>query len=160
MKLPDRVIGQIRVVGSNDRISVNRQMAIIAFLNVALERLNLRDWHVYFYLDDTPDSETSTATINVRTGSKVAGLWLSDKFFDTEQMPDDLRQQTLIHELLHLHFEDAWAFVDDVIDNELHPHARSPIEISYKRHLEVGIDQLAFALNEHMNLPLFGLPDE
>lgn len=133
--------------------AVNKHVFEIAAL------LNLSDWMIVVN-DDPPVIEGVAASINSRTGTKVAGVWLSDRFLDINDptMSDFIRSQVLVHEVLHLHFEEVWNFMDDVFDHEFAGSARKMVDVIFKRHLEVAVDQLASALVH--GLPKFVWPRE
>lgn len=122
-------------------------------------QLNLKDW-VICVNDDPPHDESSAATTNSRNGTKLAGMWFSDRFLDPDDdsLTDELRAQVCIHEVLHLHFEEAWHFVDQLIKYELQKTAGHVSTFTFTSFMEVGIDQIALALVDHM--PPFKLPTD
>lgn len=108
--------------------------------------------------DDPPQDDDSTATMNSRYGQKFAGVWISDAFLDPEcpWLNNTLRTQTLIHEVLHLHFEEPWHLVESMTENELGNQAYKAIKHVFQHQMEVAVDQLAWALVDF--LPAFKLP--
>lgn len=146
-------------VPPNPRIPEEVARAINKYLLDIAKLLNLAEWLIVVN-DDPPNDEHASATINSRSGQRFAGVWVSDEFLDpaSTKFNAELRTQTLIHEVLHLHFEDAWHFIDDYADNELGRVIRPLFQNTYRYKMEVGVDQLAWALVGM--LPLFRLPGE
>lgn len=152
-RIRDGLVGDKgRRVPEHVACAVNEYMLEIA------KKLGVPEW-IIVVNDAPPQDEKSTATMNSTRGSRFAGVWLSDRFLDREHpvMTDFIRTQTLIHEVLHLHFEDVWHFTEDVLSNELGRQASEMGEHLVHRFLEVPIDQLAWALAEI--LPDFKLPE-
>jgi hypothetical protein len=131
--------------------AVNEHVLMVA------KKLGLGNWMIVVN-DAPPRDEDATATMNSRVGQRFAGIWLSDKFLDPDHpaLSDEIRSQCLIHEVLHLHFEDAWHLVEDVTDNELGKQAAHAVQHVFRGMMEVAIDQLAWSLVDF--LPTFSLP--
>lgn len=141
--------GRVYGVNIGDRISVGRFERIADFLNYVITTLRLEQWVVYLY-DEGDDTSGKTATMNSRTDTWDAGLWLGDKFFDDEKLDDEFRKVALVHEMLHLHFEQAWNFVEDSWDNMLGKEAREIAMRAFRERMETGIDALAWSVAKMM----------
>lgn len=142
------------------RISREDRKAIEAYSSLLLEKLRLQDWFITLH-DELPENRDGpnpeiTAQIRSSSCSRVAAMRLGDRFFNTNDVDDGLRTQTLIHEHLHLHFQMAWHFFEDLIDAELGHVNASQARRTYRTNMELGIDQLAYALVDR--LPEFKLP--
>jgi len=133
------------------RISNARRKRLEDYIWFLQEELRLTDWLVPLH-DDPPDGDV-TARVHTNRRMRVAALQLGDQFFDDEICPDDLRKQTLLHELLHLHFEMAWHFVDDVFQAELAYMSKGQATETFRAGMELGIDQLAYALTDLIRQP-------
>lgn len=141
------VRGQVRGVNIGKRISEPVALAIAEYLNYVLETIGLPQWRVHLY-DDPPDKPEMSAMMNTRTDTYDAGVWLGDKFFDDNEMQGDLRTSVLIHEMLHLHFDQAWNFVGDTWDRAFGTEARELADRTFKEFMELGVDTLAHKLVE------------
>jgi hypothetical protein len=133
------------------RISRARRKNIEDYIWYLQEELRLTDWFVVLH-DDRPDDEV-TARVNTRRTQRVANLTLGDRFFNDDDVPDDLRMQVLVHELLHLHFEMAWHFAQDVFEAELSHISQGQAVETFRCNMELGIDQLAYALVDLIRRP-------
>lgn len=143
----------------NPRVPEYLAYAVNKYLLEIAAMLRLADWMIVVN-DDPPAEEAAAASMNSRNGQKFAGVWLSDRFIDRNDpsLDDYMRSQTLIHEVLHCHFEEAWTFMEDIFDNEFSRQVERLATHTFKNMMEVGIDQLAFSLADL--LPSFVFPPE
>lgn len=146
-----------RSTAGNGRIPEYVARAFNEYILEIAAILKVGDW-VVVVNDDPPRDERAAASMNSLNGQQFAGVWLSDRMLDPKDphMNDELRSQVLIHEVLHLHFESMWHFVESMTDNELGKQARSLFQHVYREKMEVAIDQLSWALVDY--LPLFKFP--
>jgi hypothetical protein len=138
------------------RISKQQRKVIEDYLEYLKKELALSDWHCDL-MDDAVKDSTHAATTNIRNGADRSRLWLADSFL-TGEFPDGTecnnleRSQTLIHEILHWHFDRAWQFVDDLFEAELGHQAKNMAQHVFKGHMEVPIDKLAYVLVKYVKL--------
>jgi hypothetical protein len=144
------------------RISRDHRDAIEAYVAQLKNRLRLDDWIVEL-LDEMPVDKDGdphpgiSGQVRTNTFNRYANLRLGDRFFDFNDLTNQHRTQTLIHELLHLHFEHTWHFVSDLTENEMSVNSGKLADNVFRFQMERAIDQLAWALTDL--LPLFKLPD-
>lgn len=140
----------------NKRIPEYVAYTINKYLLDTAKLLRLPEWTIVVN-DDEPTNDV-TASTRSRVGTKFAGMWFSDRFLDPDDpsLNDWMRTQVLIHELLHLHFEEAWEFIDELLENEFVRQSENIASNVFKNKMEVGVDQLAWALAEF--LPKFVFP--
>lgn len=136
------------------RISRADRVAIEWWIANVQPTLKIADWRIDLK-DDPPDNPEAAACMNTRTGQFVAALWLGDKWFSSEY-DDAWRTQTLLHELVHIHFEDAWDYVDTLCEAELGNQASNLAKWVFKMKMEKPLDQIAYSLAEIV--PVFKLP--
>lgn len=138
---------------SGGRITKAQRLAVEEWLGQVRPLLKLADWRMVLE-DQSPDSEGATAAVNANFGTRSARVRLGDLFLSS--MEDIMRTQVLLHELLHLHFEDAWQFAEKVFDTALSGEAGHMTEWAFRQKMEVPIDQLAYVLADFV--PPFVLP--
>lgn len=150
--------GHVLGIELGTRISIPVAEAIADYINYLLPILRLTQWRVLLY-DEAPDVEGAAAQMNSRTDTWDAGVWIADKFFDDNLMPDDWRSYVLIHEMVHLHFEQGWNYADDTIKRTMGEDAHETWKRAYREFMELGIDSLAYALVKLIP-EKFTLPDD
>jgi hypothetical protein len=137
------------------RISHVQARALVSYVKMLLEWLDLTDWRVY--IQEQPSTqEGATATMRSANDANTAQFWLSDHFFHPD-MDAEHRSQVLVHECLHLHFDRAWNFLEDAIEEEMPTTSRGITKHVFKTQMEIGIDRLAWVIAP--NVPRFELPD-
>lgn len=107
-------------------------------------RLGLRDWRIEIGDVPPPNSDSSEASTWTAYGQRRAEIYLSDRFLGAS--PEDQRD-TVVHELLHLHFAAMDGLVTDWLE-AVH-------QKSYSRMFEYVIEAVAVAIAS-----LFPLPSE
>jgi hypothetical protein len=116
-----------------------KRKAIHAYLEWLQDILNLTEWTVR--LCDTPADEGNAAEIQPVDGSRVANLFLAPDFLTFTK--GDIRRY-LIHELLHLHHQDAEQVIDELaacLSKQEHTLAAN----LHRHACEVMVDQQAIA---------------
>jgi hypothetical protein len=120
-----------------------RRQKFAPYIRHLADLMYLRDWT--FELHDTPpDNARHGACVYVPFGRCYCNVYVNDKFLD---FPPAIQRSTLVHELLHCHFE---------------PMRESAMQALSKREyklwniaFERGIDQTAMAWAESLPLPEF-----
>jgi hypothetical protein len=126
-----------------------------AYVRDLADRMGLRDWTLRVDLTepDAPDRRDEQrwgASAHPLPGRKYAIITLGTSVSEAD--PDEQRQ-TIVHELVHLHFG---ALVDQLrndLDDFIPPAAFGVFDASATRNLEYGVDALAVVIAEHMPLP-------
>lgn len=143
------------------KITDEVRKAVNEYSAMLLATLRLQDWIVYLAEDlltkDAEDDIEPTARVQTQRVRRYARLELGERFFaDDTIMDDELRTQVLIHEHLHLHFEQTWHYVTELIDDEVHHSLQDHASEQLRVHFELAIDQMAYALASLV--PSFTLP--
>jgi hypothetical protein len=137
---------------NQNRISKKRRKTIEEYIEYLKVEMRLLDWFVVLE-DEKTDNDNHGAEIGTSRSNKIAALSVSDKFLNDPNFNDELRKQTLIHELLHLHLEQAWQFSTNVFEAELSWASAGQAKKTFDMHCELAIDQLAFALTDLISKP-------
>jgi hypothetical protein len=141
------------------RISPERRTAIEDYIRYAQHELRLDDWVIHLS-DDEPtgdDDDKPTAQIATRPTNRFATLRIGDRFFDTGDVPDEMRTVVLCHELVHCHLDALSNLIWDLIDKHLHPSTRNDFQTVANNTEERAVDQIAWAFAS--KLGQFILPD-
>lgn len=110
------------------------------YLRTLADLMTLRDWRID--LDDRAADDGNCAQVTVTYGQKHARIWVCWDF--AARSPEE-RRYTLVHELLHMHFDLA----DRIAAHGLKKGQREAVRLA----LEVGVDDVARALAPHLPLP-------
>lgn len=121
-------------------VGAQQRKAILAYLQWLQPVLNLNEWTIRL-ADQTAD-EGNAAEIQTIDDSRVATVFLSADF-DTYARPDVRRY--LIHELLHLHHQEAEQVVTE-LKATLAPGEHRLVAALHRHACEVMVDQLANAI--------------
>lgn len=132
-----------------------RESDLDTYVRGLADDMGLRDWTLRIDLTepDGPerqDGQRWGASANPLPGRKYGIITLGSTALDSE--PEDLRE-TVVHELVHLHFA---ALVDQVrndLDDFVPPAAFELFNASFTRNLEYGVDALAEVIASHLSLP-------
>ena len=126
-----------------------RRRQVATYLRDLADRMELRDWTVRFLHE--PCGDGSLAECRVVYGRKWVDVQVCSRFFD---MPPDEQRQTLVHELVHCHFDAVEGVMRDARQAKAFPkRARRVVEHAQHRAVEHGVDAVAEALAPHMPMP-------
>lgn len=106
---------------------------LAAYVRTCADLLELRDWTVVVG-DPLPD-DSSFATMHLDRAEQRA---------------------TVAHELIHCHFEPAWAMVRDDLDRHVGQHLGWAFYDGWRRSMEYGIEAMTQAVVDR--LPLIDWP--
>ena len=121
-------------------MSSSKRTAFASYVRQLADQFGLKDWAIE--VPETPPDGTAIAATWMAYGQRLARIHLSDKFLcDT---PEDQRD-TIVHELLHLHFAAMDGLVTDWLEADKHK--------AYSRMFEYGIDAIAIAVSPRLPLP-------
>ncbi len=116
------------------------------YIQEIADRMGLRDWQIK--LEDNDPSGGTLGECEAHQGAKRAWIAIADHGDDEE----DLRN-TVIHELLHCHWNEANKLVEELATNFLGMAASAVTRIAWKSAMELGIDGIATAWESSMPLP-------
>lgn len=117
------------------------------YLRDLADRMHLKDWAVVLE-DGPPDDRSCMASVDCVDGRKLATVLVSDHFLS--DTPEEQRH-TLVHELIHAHFDMASTLAFRGLDKQGRQAFRSL--------MEYGVDGLADALAPLLPLPGDPIPD-
>ncbi|MEO5929748.1 MAG: hypothetical protein ABIR47_07440 [Candidatus Kapaibacterium sp.] len=127
------------------------------YMRTIADRLMLRDWTIIVKRDAC--GENSAGDMWGLKGRKVAYIRVADDFRTTSEAE---QRHTVVHELLHCHFESAW----HVIEHDLKSTGAlgGPLHMmcyeSFKRQMEFGVDGVADALDPYMPPIVWEVPTD
>lgn len=105
------------------------------YIRGVADQIGLRDWTL-MVCDGPPDGEglagKAVAMIDIPAGRRYAAIMLSDTFLDSTPAE---QKQTILHELLHCHFQDACLIGETGIPDDL--------RFAFRLAIEHGIDAIA-----------------
>lgn len=131
------------------------RLHVQAYVRDVAEQLELNDWRITI-VDEPPepgaDGGESLAQIEDVYGRRLAALRLCPDFIALEPR---VQRGTIVHELVHLHFQGAWDYAHLGV-KQLLGAAFEPYRAAMCQHLEYGIDAVALAFAEKVPLPSFG----
>lgn len=126
-------------------VAENRKW-IEPYIHDMANRMGLKDWVIK--LDDEPPSEGAYGECHSHQGAKRAWLRLSDHNGDMHEL-----RNTVIHELLHCHWNEANNLVEEAAIATLGPQASEVMRVAWKAAMELGIDGIASAWDVCLPLP-------
>lgn len=106
------------------------------------DSIGLKDWKIQISEAPPPNSDSAEASTWTAYGQRRAEIYLSDRFLGSSS---EEQRDTVVHELLHLHFAPMDGIVTDVV--EAGPYK------AYSRLFEYGIDAVAVAIAPRFLLP-------
>ncbi len=109
------------------------------YVRVLADRLSLRDWTI-LVKDEAPDDGTALAAAYLPYGRKRVQIYLSEDFLKADEAA---QRQTVVHELLHCHFDVLERMVVDTPD----------MKKAARLCLELAVDSLADAIAPLLPLP-------
>lgn len=123
-------------------------MELAKYVRALADKMELRDWTINLAFDP-PEDEDHAACVEGVYGRKWADLSVS--LATRERKPEELRQ-TIVHELVHLHFIVCWQMVRVDLLEHLGQSAYNLFCDSYKRAQEYGVEALAEVIAPQMPL--------
>lgn len=126
----------------------NFRTSLVTYINYLMNELKLSEWE-FELMEDAPEDLSHAARTQIRTGSDFARIWISDEFLN--DMSDEERSATLIHELLHWHLERPCNFFDAVAEAELGNQASKMAQYAFDAHMELAIDRLSMVIVKFVN---------
>jgi hypothetical protein len=115
--------------------------------------VGLRDWMLHF--DHEPLATDSGHAAEIRTiyGQRDSTIslkrsWAADALRDPSQA-----RQTLLHELIHAHFDIHVRFVTEDLKRVMGQLAHGPFCATFERAAELAIDNISAAWAQHIPLP-------
>jgi hypothetical protein len=117
------------------------------YIRLLADEMRLRDWTVE--LGEEPCDAGRCASVHLVYGRKLATISVPNDVSGTDA--EELRH-TLVHELIHVHFEPA----TNAVLNDLQTLIGRPADMvfweGFKRQYEYGTDGLADAISRHFPL--------
>ena len=118
------------------------------YIRWVANNLMLRDW-TFIITDEPPSNPDAQATICITFGRKIAGIYLHWNWHNFE--PEQQRQ-TIVHELLHCHFD----VIQQSVDRATEMHQKDWMRILQDFHLreiEWTVDAMADIIAPFLALP-------
>lgn len=118
----------------------------LKYLRQIADLLDLRDWNLFLHRNGPENDELMAASL-IRYGRRWQNHWLSETFLHASP---ETQRQTVIHELLHIHFYPIQAVVHQAFDDD---EQRTFCRLHHM-HLEETLDSVATAIAEFLPLPV------
>lgn len=134
------------------RISKKRRKTIEEYIEYLQVEMRLPEWMIVLS-DDPPDGLGHAAEIGSNRSNRIIALSISDKFLNHPEFNDELRKQTLIHELTHLYWEGAWHFVTNAFESEMSYMGANQAKRTFDTYSEQAVDQISFMLTDLIPRP-------
>lgn len=121
--------------------------ALTRYARLLADEVGLRDWQIK--VSPEPCDPSSSAHVTIAYGRKLATISVPDDFRD--QAPEEQRN-SVVHELVHCHFESMANAVQNDLVELLGRPADGLFFASFRRQYEYGTDAVAEALARHLPL--------
>jgi hypothetical protein len=118
------------------------------YVRALANTLGLTDWGLSIEWHDLPAD--TTARVVMAYGRRFATIILGEEYLNSS--PAD-RRETLVHELLHLHFAQADELVNDTLPDLLGRPSFSAFEAAHNLVMERAIDAVAVAIGDMGTIP-------
>jgi hypothetical protein len=127
-----------------------QRKSLLRYLGGITAYLGLTEWEVRL-ADEPCEDPSHAATVQCVPGRKIATIQLAADWFT--QSPAQQRH-VLIHELIHIHTDQEFQYIEDSLPEMIGSMAYFPWEKAYRNLHEHATDALAKALAEHFPVPL------
>jgi hypothetical protein len=128
-------------------------VSLYAYVRVLANTLGLTDWEIEVDDDAAHLPADTLARVNVPTGRRTARISLGAEYANCT--PEDQRN-TLVHELLHCHFDTVSDLAERTLRRQLGAAAWDVYEEAQELLLEQAIDAVAVAVGEFLPVPPAG----
>lgn len=122
--------------------------ALQQYLRALADELGLRDWSIE--LHDQLDTDECYASTTCTKDSQAARIALGERFVND---PPATQRETLLHELLHCHFDAGHQFVLDSMGELIGRPAVTVLDRGLRSHVERTVDAIAVAIAPRFPLP-------
>ncbi len=119
------------------------------YVRTMANTLGLRDWTLNLQHDE-PDTKDAWASVACVYGRRIANLWFAHGF---EDLSPAEQRHTIVHELLHIHFDRVRSLADGTLPGLLGAAAYAAFEAAQREVVEHGVDAVADALASALPLP-------
>lgn len=125
------------------KLTAADRAALTTYVRTLADALGLKDWKIT--IEKEPSDDDCDASIQGVYGRRIGMLWIHRDF---RTFSSDRQRQTLIHELLHLHFEPMRHHVENLLEasTAVSPEMFDLVESVLSTGAEYGIDTLAEAI--------------
>ena len=129
---------------NKQRVSIRNYIAFLA------SHLGLNDWSIRL-MPQVCENPNHAATVVCTPGRKIAQVTLAEDWL--EQTPEEQRH-VLIHELIHVHADHEFQYIEDTLPTLIGSVAYLPFEKAYRDLHEHAVDALASAMEDHFPVPV------
>lgn len=119
--------------------------ALLHYIRWMADAMGLRDWTVA--LGDSPCDNKLSAQCSCTNGQKHVTISVCADF---RGMPIDEVRETIVHELVHAHFEPCWQQVRADLLEHLGQATYNVFVDSFRRNMEYSVDGISRAIAGHM----------
>jgi hypothetical protein len=122
--------------------------SLARYIFTIAKEFGLRDWDMYL-LGDPPDTETAAASVECIYGRRKANIRVGVEFHHAS--PEEQRE-VVLHELIHVHFAQTRALIDEVLPDLLGKPAFVAFREAYRQADEHATDAIANAIADRYPL--------
>lgn len=127
-----------------------QRKGLLRYIGMLARNMNLADWQIYLRPEPTEDSNHA-ATVSCVPGRKIAHIQLAADWFEQDHAS---QRHVLVHELLHIHLDQEFQLIEDVVPELIGAAAYLTFEKAYRNLHEHGVDAIASALAPHFPVPV------
>lgn len=131
-------------------MNVRQRKMLMRYLGQIAPHLGLSDWDIFLKPEPCENPEHA-ATVTCIPGRKIANIQVAADFFDA---PPVQQRHVLIHELIHIHVDQEFQLIEDVLPPLMGSVGYHPFEKAYRNLHEHGVDALASVLAPHFPVPM------
>ena len=130
-------------------MSAVERKRLLRYIRTLANTLGLHDWTINVAPDE-PDEKEAYAAVSCVYGRRIANVWLAH---GVEQLAPAEQRLTLVHELLHIHFDRVLSLSQQALPGLLGAAGYTVYEEALREHVEHGVDAVADALAAAFPLP-------
>lgn len=131
---------------SRDLLDVKTSKRLQLYIRACANQLGLRDWTIVLNRELLQSGDSRAATCRRERYQKRVTLSFRPDFL---QLDADTIRDTVIHELLHPHFDDVLDYVQHDMRDQLDEPRRMLMLDSMRRFIENGIDAVSCEIARH-----------
>lgn len=131
-------------------MSREEREALLAYVRLVADRLNLRDWTVRLSEEDAPVEEGVEAICLTTYGRRTVTVKVAVDFIGRSR---EEQRATVVHELLHPHLTHVGDTFDHFLFGALAPQVLDVVRRVFQRDLELAVDALTGVIAPTVDLP-------
>lgn len=131
-------------------LTTAQRSKLLKYVRSMADTLGLKDWTITISPDPVEKSANASAQVTCPAGAKIADIEFGADFASKSR---EEQRWTVVHELVHLHFEPMALMTEEVAKKTMSPEAGSVFSAAFIHELEYGVDGVAVAVSPLLPLP-------